>query len=308
MGLDIQAVMSADPPRGIYAGVPEELYHNKWTACNRSRLEIIHEKSEAHCYHEMSHPRKETDALAFGRALHSLVLEPANFDRTYAVSKQCAAQTKTGSPCSNPGKYCYGGEWRCGKHTLSKFRPDAVTAVTPEDMYAMTQMRENLFKVTEARAFIESEGHNEVSHVWIDKETGIKCKMRVDMLREKVWDAIGDLKSTDSAKDDRFTYSATKYGYNRQAAWYLDGREALGKPIRFFNILAMEKEPPYLPNLFTIDDDAVKVGRIENRLTLRRYAKAIESGKWPGYAEQGFRKLTLTDSAFYRHYKEQGYL
>lgn len=53
-------------------------------------------KSPAHYKWSVDNPAKETPALAFGRALHCCVLEPAVFESTYAVAPSVSKATKAG--------------------------------------------------------------------------------------------------------------------------------------------------------------------------------------------------------------------
>jgi hypothetical protein len=97
---------------------------------------------------------------------------------------------------------------------------------------------------------------------------------------------LGDYKTTDSpAPDDSLRRRIYQHGSHRQGATYIDGVTALGlaEDVRLI-FLYQSKTAPYLVTPVELDDEALRIGRIENRDALRTYAECLTSGVWPQYA------------------------
>lgn len=106
-----------------------------------------------------------------------------------------------------------------------------------------------------------SGGYPEVSIFWVDEETGVPCKARVDYLKPRV---IVDLKSFSNARnkpvDRAIADVVAAYGYHMQAVHYGWGLAAVQKALlsgeavmpeknydaRFMDALMMEPEHPFV--------------------------------------------------------------
>ena len=64
-------------------------------ALNWSSLKHMAESPLAYRWH-LAHPREDTPALRLGRAVHARILEPAEYERRWAVAPQCDRRTKAG--------------------------------------------------------------------------------------------------------------------------------------------------------------------------------------------------------------------
>ena len=53
-------------------------------------------KSPLHFQYQMTHPKEDTPALLFGRALHKMILEPEDFESEFAVCPTVNRRTKAG--------------------------------------------------------------------------------------------------------------------------------------------------------------------------------------------------------------------
>lgn len=125
------------------------------------------------------------------------------------------------------------------------------------------------------------EGQAEQSLFWLDGDSGVWRRARIDWLGRYVV----DYKSCDSAEKSHVRRAAYNYGYHMQAPWYLDGVNALGlleDPAFLF--VFQEKAPPYLVNIIELDDEALDAGRALNAKALRIYADCTVTDTWPGYA------------------------
>ena len=70
-------------------------------------------------------------------------------------------------------------------------------------------------------------GIPEVAIFWIDEETGVPCRIKVDVLGA---DIAADLKTTRNVYD--VGYSIVDFGYHRQVGFYLEGINQIKKLIK----------------------------------------------------------------------------
>jgi len=135
----------------------------------------------------------------------------------------------------------------------------------------------------------------EVSVVWVDPQTGLTCKARLDCLNGG---QIADAKTSfGPVNHDNFGWIVKKNYYNAQAAMYLDGLKAAlkatGKAIDgtpSFTFLAVEKVRPYTPAPWELLDDRqsgsfewLDHGRTLWHSWLQRVAYSIKHNWWPGH-------------------------
>lgn len=135
--------------------------------------------------------------------------------------------------------------------------------------------------------FNPAAGKPEQSLFWVDDETGIWCRAKLDWqpFAHSGRMVVPDYKSTTSADPDHIRRTVGTYSYHCQAAWYLDGIVALDlAEDPAFVFVCQEKNPPYLVTVVQIDDDAEQVGRERNRRAIDTYRRCQETDEWPGYS------------------------
>jgi hypothetical protein len=77
-------------------------------------------------------------------------------------------------------------------------------------------------------------------------------------------------------------------GYHARAAWYLDGAETvLGRAPEEYWFVIVEKEPPYLVSVITLDEQALHWGRLANRKACELFHRSAAANDWPGYRQPG---------------------
>lgn len=128
----------------------------------------------------------------------------------------------------------------------------------------------------------------ERSLFWRDPETGVWRRGRPDCLTASAEGRclIVDVKSTESAAPEDFARSVHRFGYHQQGATYIDGVIALGiDPNPEFLMIAVEKQPPYLCEVYALEPFALSLGRARNRRALEVFKRCTETGNWPGYTD-----------------------
>lgn len=270
---------------GLYLDVPAAEYHRE-RACSNSFLGEAMASSFAQAEYNRLHPKERMGALAQGDAAHLYVLQPDLFPKRYVVAGQCEETKKVdGKRCDNPGKSMSGGGWFCGVHAKGKTLDSMTrTIISQADADMCVNIRAAVMAQPRARALLESAGPVESVAAWLDDETGVLCKARMDKVCESLG-VIVDLKTTICAHPKYFWWAINHYGYHRQDAFYQTGRAKVATPCDGFAIIAVEKKPIYGCVVYEVDEEDAARGLKELRPMIDAYAKCEASGVWPGYPE-----------------------
>ena len=213
---------------------------------------------------------ESTRSLSLGRLVHCGKLEPQNLLDNYAVMPAFE-----NDPENTTGK----GERSTSKATayykakVEEFQ--TVNAgkeiVTKDDLQVMQDCLRSLSRSQRAREYLEG-GRYELTVIWIDPETGLKCKARLDCLNESNH-RITDLKTTmDAASFDR---SVGAYEYDRQAAFYLDGANHAGLEVYEFAFVVVENSSPFDCRCAPLDPNAIDEGRAKYQRAMANRVRAM---------------------------------
>ena len=256
-------------------------------------------KVSAHYYRfRMNRKRKPSTAMTNGSAYHTAVLEPKLFDKLYVIAGQCDGRKANGDRCQNPGSRIYKRNSYCGVKGHHP-KPDYVEKVggpeivEKDDRDAMIIARDILHKHKHIMKYFKGAGASEVTGIWVDEASGVRCKIRIDRELERA-DHHVDLKYTASAAFRKFKRQVWTMGWMHRSAFYRRGMAALGKPANASIIIASESEPAHDCNLFILDESQLeRIGRgIDHYLD--EFAACQQSGIWPGYSQEPVH-LTLED-------------
>lgn len=212
-------------------------------------------------------PRKDTDTLRIGQALHLLVLEPELAKTGIAVAPKINRRT-------NDGK----AEW-------SAFLAASAGKIVldPDDYATALGMAESVRADPVAGPLFRGVGNPEAVVAWTDRATGVRCKSRLDWLGES---GIADLKSCQSAHPDDAARDVSKWGYDLQASFNVSGvMEARGGEWTFTWVF-VENTPPFVCAAYPCSQRTLAVGKAQFTTLLHRYRACADSGVWPGYGER----------------------
>ncbi|MCP4571459.1 MAG: hypothetical protein GY838_03835 [bacterium] len=268
---------------GQYLDVEFEDYCN-WDAMNQSTLKDAAE-SMAHLRAALdAPPRAETPAhLTFGSLVHAGILEPLTLLERYVVMPDFADGLcrDDGTPFKSPrASNAY-------KDLVADFceqHPDQ-TVVSAEAYENMRSALQSLATNDLAKRYL-SGCLSEVSICWIDADSGVKCKARLDGLNQHDR-RITDVKTAADVSDRGFSMSIVKWGYDVQSAFYLDGLATLlpdkHLPPYKFCIVALESVSPFCTRASKMNAASIAAGRAKYKAWLAAYAEAMRTGTWPGY-------------------------
>lgn len=258
--------LTIDAP-GLYADVEESAYHRDVVlaptlgrSLSSTGAKTILD-SPARFAYQREHP-VTSDAFDFGTAAHTMLLGSgpeiavieADSYRTKAAQAQRDAEREEGK----------------------------VPMLSPDYMRAL-DLVDAVLAHPVAGAIFRADGKAEQSLYWVDDETGVTCRGRIDWLHPR---AIVDFKTSANASPAKFSRALVDYGYALQAAWYSDGYEAVtGERLPFIHVV-VEKEPPHLVAVYQLDDEALAYGREQGAQARRLFAECESSGEWPGYPSE----------------------
>ena len=234
-------------------------------AISRSELWRIRESPEKFKWHK-ENPPEATPSLIFGQLLHKLVLEPKTLSNEFMVAPEIDRRTKEGK-----------AEWQAFNE-----RAKGKTTVTVDMMAKAAEMCRALYANDYCKQLLK--GRKEVPYFWTDEDTQEACKCRADAVTKvKGIPLVVDLKTTADASTDAFIKDAIKYGYDFQAAMYLEGVKANTGKEHGFVFIVVEKDPPYSINILQADEAFIKHGYDLFREYIGIYHDCKTTNNWYGY-------------------------
>lgn len=275
---------------GIISGMRDADYHSLPYTSNSFCSDLNS------CYPEEAHynrlnPKAPTDQQKFGTATHFAILQPDLFESVYIVAPTCGAIVKsTGKPCEKTGSIrMKDGSFRCGTHGKPEadrdpFQPETISQ---DDRDAVLKIRDKVWSDPRAKALLGLDGAiREATGLFIDPETGMKCKMRLDCLAQEEG-IICDVKTSSDLY--LFQNSFYKWGYHRQNAFYRFGTSVLyqkgiiKRECDRFAFIVIDKAPPYVVGVFSVPDDQYQLAMQQLRPLINLAARCESTGIWPGH-------------------------
>jgi len=276
-------------------------------AVNVSRLSFINKSLK----HYKRCPKRATKALALGTTGHAAVLEPDRFAREFVPWTKRSKPDEDGKTKMSPRR---GDDW----NAFVAANPGK-TIVQLDDYNKAVAIRHEIHAEPRSREAI-SDVETEVVLVWVDRETGILCKGRIDWLRrlngkrvkpgDKLPDgwrpSFGDLKTARDISPGKFFHEAAKLQYHSRMAWYADALRTLfdieDDPETL--VLAVESCDIHDSIVFELDEEDLQEGRINYQEWLMKLKVAIAHNDFPGMANEVRLKYQIPK--FARHDSEDG--
>lgn len=266
---------------GIYYDLTFEQYQ-AIPAINKSGLDYVM-ISPAHyqAYLAEQKNRKETPALALGKAIHCRVLEAKEFEKRYICEPPDAPRRPTSSQINakkpSPETIDQIKWW-------NEFDEQAQGRIILSEEHWMicNRIAEQVRKHPAAQE-IFARGRSEVTIVWVDPLEQILCKARIDWLTDGI---LMDVKSAESAAPTEWPRQVRKYNLHVQNAWYIDGWKEVAGEEAMFVFGAYEKEEPFASGYYYCKPRVIELGRKMYRRALKKYAECLKTGLWPAYSEE----------------------
>ncbi len=216
-------------------------------------------------YYWNKYLKKEKDDgrhFAIGSALHELIMEPHLFTTNYIIAPKVDRRTKQ------------------GKIDFENFEivAEGKTILMEDEMEIVTEMAKNATENKTFMALLEN-SHRELSAYLVDKKTGLKLKMRPDIMCQSK-STIVDIKSCLDSSPRQFKGNVYSYGYSTSAAFYSD---FLNRENYIF--AAIEKSQPYQTSLYALSDEMMEYGRKQYKVGLDLLKWSYDNNYWCDHNE-----------------------
>lgn len=233
--------------------------------------------------------KETTPAMRLGSLVHCGRLEPLAVAERYVVMPEFeydeANRTKGGEIPSSPRSTGY---YKDKVKDFQRVNADK-EVVTREEYDKMLGMVKSIAADERASAWLNTSGFVEVSIVWIDEESGLTCKARIDHAA-KDFSRISDLKTSGNAQ--KFANAIADWGYHRQMAHYSNGVKSLGlHESPECCLIAVESESPFCTRSAPMHEEDLVVGRQEVQRLLLDICEARQTNEWPGYTSPDYWRL-----------------
>src|SRR5574343_1446497 len=218
--------------------------------------------SPMHYRQARDYTRPDTPAMALGRAVHALDIEPDTFFEEFAL---------------------WAGGWGAGKKWAAFAEEHADrTILTQGEMNEVVAIVRGLTCNPVVKKYLDMPGAVEQPIYWEDERTGLALKCRPD----KVGDGgriLIDVKTARDISPRAFGNAALRLMYPHQMAMYSDGVEAAygHRPERCV-LLVVESAPPYDSGVLEVLPVDLAAAAITVAEYLDVIAQCEASGVWPG--------------------------
>lgn len=266
--------------------------YSSWDAVGNTSVLKKMRRSPLYCHETRGKDAGSSDAKDAGRALHALLLDPGSFNEQFVIGGRCVGVTEKNGPCKSNGSVIVSGRSYCGTHVkaLGEVEKDPRTPLTQEEVARLRRMVDAIHGDADACKILDACTEREVSILWTDKRTGLRCKGRADLFGEYPTGAfLWEVKKSIHAHPDGFEREILRLGYHLQLAWYDAGLRALGFYPECVGILAVNDckgDDVHEVGVYDLIADALELGREKNRATLDEYAECVRSGKWRGFGRR----------------------
>jgi hypothetical protein len=248
-------------PTGKIIGENIDAYHSA-DAVSHSKLEVYRRRPELYrrMYVDKSVQRDGSEAFDIGSALHCAVLEPQHYSTRFPASPFDTFQSSA-AKAWKAQQICSGA-----------------IVLSDKNARKIPKMRDAILAHRTASSLLTG-GEAEVS--WRMKFPGLPVPLqcRTDYFAGHVV----DLKTTESLDDEgfrTFENAFVKFGYHRQAAWYMSLLADCGVTCRDFYFVVVEKNEPFGVAVYKPTMEAIEIGCRENQTDLLALAQSYKSNTW----------------------------
>jgi hypothetical protein len=224
--------------------------------------------------------------MMLGSAAHHLLLGEDHFKLRYIATPLTYRDKKTAveKPWHNGADYCQ--QWNdkaalAGKLTITQRELGYIVSM------ARSLAIEPLVKAGLLRGLIEHSGF------FRDPETGLWIKVRPDVIPLDTGEYV-DLKTTRDSTTPAVQSSIRSYGYHQQGALIWEVCDGLEMHFESFTLAFIETSRPWCSRMVPLDEHDLARGRYQNRSSMRKIARCIDTGHWPGPGEGELHALPLS--------------
>jgi len=270
---------------GLYDNIPEAEYHADLTSLSASGAKVLLGKRP---------PAPDSEALAFGRLVHIILLEPHRLDECVDLDPDVIGLTVKGERSDSPKNT------KAWKEAVFKAEQSGLTIIDSKTLAHAQAVAAAVRDHTEAgRLLAQATGH-EVS-AYAEHPSGALVRARFDLQLPR---GIGDIKTCRDADPENFGRVVNGLMYHVSAANYVDIARANGLTVDEYLLIVVEKEPTpggdFRVAVMEMHPDAIDKGRelmaeacsrwlaLGKRIDLPSYGSERHVVDLPAYAYDDF--------------------
>ncbi|HEV6951923.1 MAG TPA: PD-(D/E)XK nuclease-like domain-containing protein [Promicromonospora sp.] len=256
---------------GVHDDIPELTYHSLPGLSSTGVKAMLDSPAR---YRWDSEHRVEKKAFDLGHAVHGKVLG-VGLDIAVIPDDALGANGATNT--------------KVAKEFIAAARAEGKVPVKSDVAAQVDAMAEAVLAHRDARALLEH-GQPEVSLLWDDPDTGVRCRGRIDYVRAN--GLLVDLKTSGVTVNPRsWAATAARLGHGEQSVHYREGWHVLtGERARMVHVLVETAEPHFV-SVAELDDEFDLVAGERVRAAIDLYAKCLATDTWPAYPD-GISRIT----------------
>lgn len=233
------------------------------------------------------YPRKRSKPLDGGTVTHALLSSPGAQHDVVAIIPPEAL---------NEQGHRKGQAWKA-----YRAEHEGLILMTEEEFEPVKRMVRNVYDHPQAWRLLAGAMHHEFTILHHDDDSGLDLRTRPDLIASvggRVF--VPDFKTTKAMTPREFAADAVKYGYHRQAAWYIEAVEAYGYEVarKGFPFITVDKSPAHECRVYTLPERAIELGRQENRMNRRELARRLEEDDWTDPLGKEVHEVDLPEYAY----------
>lgn len=263
------------------ASLIEKMSNDEYHACpefSSSQLKDMN-RSAAHFYvNSISKEAKKeaSTAMNFGTLVHTMFLEPEQFENEFVIAPKFDRRTKAGKEEAAAWEQANEGKM----------------LVSEEDVENANRMATNLRTLGIYKEMQNNYGMPEASFFFTDPIFGLNLRTRPDWhiapCKAFPNGLIIDLKTTDDARPMAFSRTCANFSYDLSSSMYREGFQAYyqteDKPPFIF--LVAERNTPFNVKQYKASDLFLSVGDVRYSKSKEQLAESLLINKWDGYSKE----------------------
>ena len=220
-----------------------------------------------------------TDAMMVGRAVDILTLQPERFDKEFVIVPEGVDKRS-----------------KAGKAVFAELEEDGRDLIRHKQLVlaqgcarSARSRRISPDGPTLEELLARDDTTVQKKFAWsiqpVQGERWVKCQGIVDVVAAggKILIDLKKVGQQGDAAPQNIGRTIGKFGYDIQAAMYMDGARAEGLEPEQYLIWAVEEKPPHLCAVHPIGDETLSWGNHAYRHAAWLWQTCVDSGKWPGY-------------------------
>lgn len=181
---------------------------------------------------------------------------------------------------------------KAAKEFIADARANGLTPLKSAEVAQIEAMRAKIAAKLVSLQIDLDPAHSEV--VALAKIEGVHCRAMIDNAPADPRTPLYDFKTTTDASPEAAMRAIMNYGYDVQAAHYLDTWKAATGEDRLFRFIFQEKEAPYEVAVIEVGPDSLAMARKKIARAREMWGNCLAADDWPGYPA-GVHRIELPE-------------